>query len=456
MGVGEFAKRVQWAVAAGLALGCGPTVTLPDDGDGGASQGDDDDDDDDAGSATSSSDDDDDDDDDDGDTPVTTGAATSGDGGTSGDESGNDDQPPIFDIGGTPPEPGDCFNDDPPPPPEPGCAGMIGPGQVVGHMCLPQAGKFGCEPITSEDVLDEAQTCLGCNGFADVVACGPDAADGMCCYWVVYSPGQSCPGRPFTVAGEARVPSVIRRDDWALAVDLQLDELDPQVRETLATAWADDGCYEAASVGSFARFVLELIGVGAPPSLITDAQQALGEEVEHARTFFGLASVYAGYSVGPGMLDVAGATEGSSNAIRVAEKLASEGCIAESISALQLAIAAERAADPILRRQLLAVAEEELRHAELAWRALAWMLRNGDDRMRQSIATVFANAVDFVPRATSVADGLPAEALRASGRLTFEERNELAERALASIVAPAVERLFAPWTTPDLAPATRT
>ena len=446
VGVEELAKRIRWAVAAGLALGCGPTVVLPDDGDGGASQGNDDDDDD-ADSATSSPDDDD-------DTPATTVAPTSGDDGTSDDDDDDgdddDDDGPSFDVGGgtppDPPMPSDCF-DDPPPPPKPGCDGMIGPGQVVGHFCVPKAGDALCDTVSSDDVLDQAQTCLGCGGFADAVACGPEAADGSCCYWVVYSPGQSCPGRPFTIDGRCRVPGVVRRNDWAEAIDLEIDALAPEIREALAAAWADEGCYEAASVGSFARFVLELIGQAAPPSLIADAQRALGEEVGHARTFFGLASAYGRCPVGPSEIDVTGALDGSADAIDIAERLASEGCIAESISALQLQVAASRAEDPQVRARLLAVAEEELRHAELAWRALAWMLRRGDDRMRQSIATVFANATDFVPKATSAADELAADVLHRAGRLTFDERNMLAERALGSIVAPAVDRLFDPWTT---------
>ena len=448
VGVEELARRIRWAVAAGLALGCGPTVALPDDGAGGASQGSDDDDDAAEGNTTTSSAGGDDDDDDD--TPMTTAAPTSGDDGTSGDDDDGDDDDddgPSLDLGTGPrPMPSECF-DDPPPPPKPGCDGMIGPGQVVGHLCIPKAGDALCDTVSSEDVLDEAQSCLGCGGFADAVACGPEAAGGSCCYWVVYSPGQSCPGRPFTVEGQCRVPKVVHRDDWADAIDLPVDGVAPEIREVLATAWSDEGCYEAASVGSFARFVLELVGQGAPPSLIADAQRALGEEVGHARAFFGLASVYGGRSVGPSQLDVSNAIDGSADALVVAKRLASEGCIAESISALQLAVAASRAEDPGLRERLLAIAEQELRHAELAWRALAWMLRRGDDRMRQSIATVFANATDFVPKATSAADALPAQVLHRAGRLTFDERYMLAERALQSIIAPAVDRLLARWTT---------
>ena len=445
-GVEKLAGRIRWAVAAGLALGCGPTVSLPDDGNGGADQGNDNDDD--AASATSASNDDDDDDA----TPMTTSTPTTGDGGTSDndddDADDDDDDGPYFDLGGgsVPPKPSECFDD---PPLKPTCDATLEQGQLLGYRCMPQQEKLSCDGILAEDVLTEAQQCLGCAGFAEAVACGP-APSGVdtCCHWIVYDPGQVCPGRPFTVEGESRIPGVEHRSDWRESIAVDIASLDEHTRETLAAAWADEGCYEAASVGSFARFVLELLALGAPPSLIADAQRAAAEEVGHARAFFGFAAAHGGRDVGPSELDVSGALAGSSDPILIAERLASEGCIAESISALQLEVAASRAADPAMRDRLLAIANEELQHAELAWRALGWMLQRGDDRMRQCVATVFARATDFVPRATSAADELPPSTLHRAGRLGFDERNALAERALESIVAPAVERLFERWSAP--------
>lgn len=451
--VDVIAERVRLAVAAGLAMGitgCGPSIVVDD---GAASRGNE------GTDAADSADDG----GDGGDATDTSAGQSSVDGAGDGqqgttapaddgdvdDDAGDMDDAPILDVGGVmppdPPGPSDCFG---PPPPGPECIAELGVGQLLGYRCVPQTEMFTCDANTVQSAIKNAATCLECNGFVDEVACGP-AASGVdtCCYWFVYSPGISCPGRPFTVDGASRLPAVERRLDWHAATPLLAAELDEQSRQILATAWAAEGCFEAASVASFSRFVLELLSVGAPSALLADAQRALGEEIGHGRAFFGLASAYGGDDVGPGALDIRDALATSTDLASIAFGVATEGCIGETISALQLNVAARRTRDPQLRAMLIAIAEEELEHAELAWRTLGWLLRQGDDVARERVANAFANATDFVPRGTSASDTLPAELLAAHGRLTGDERLELAQRALTQLVAPAAGQLLAQWTT---------
>ena len=89
-------------------------------------------------------------------------------------------------------------------------------------------------------------------------------------------------GRPFVVDCEALVAPVTARDDWR-AVLLTPSPVAPELAAELAAHWTHIGQLEHASVAAFARFVLQLLGVGAPPSLVLAAQQALADEVEHAR-----------------------------------------------------------------------------------------------------------------------------------------------------------------------------
>jgi hypothetical protein len=269
----------------------------------------------------------------------------------------------------------------------------------------------------------------------------------------VYTPGQSCPGRPFTIEGQSRLSRVVARSDWADAIALDLAGSSPSTRRALARAWAQDGCFEHASIASFARFVLELLAIGAPPTLVADAQRALLEETGHARAFFGLAAAYGERDVGPDALDVRGALRSSHDPAAIAEGLAREGCIGETISALQLRVAAARASDPLLRARLLAIADEELRHAELAWSTLAWLLARADANVRARVAQTFADAPTCVPRCADASDELPSSVLHAHGRLGAQERLALAERALAQLVAPAAARLLEPWTTTSAATA---
>src|SRR5690606_21383764 len=111
--------------------------------------------------------------------------------------------------------------------------------------------------------------------------------------------GIAC-GRPFVgEAGPVRAPATAR-DDWRTL--LAAPPVEPALRPRLAAYWARIAGDEHASVASFARFILDLLAVGAPPELVLGAQQALADEVEHARIGYALASLYEGTGVGPGPL----------------------------------------------------------------------------------------------------------------------------------------------------------
>ena len=91
-------------------------------------------------------------------------------------------------------------------------------------------------------------------------------------------------GRPFLVEGGARRAGGERRDDWRVTnVSPDVTALDQRARQSLATHWTRLGLMEHASVAAFARFVLELMAASAPAELVSAAQRALADEIEHAR-----------------------------------------------------------------------------------------------------------------------------------------------------------------------------
>ena len=284
------------------------------------------------------------------------------------------------------------------------------------------------------------------------VACALPTSNDECCYEVLFS--LCCPGRPFVVDGHARVPTTVPREDWTATIQPDCRALDQSTRTALAAAWATEAGFEAASVASFSRFVLQLLSLGAPAALVADAQQALAEEVQHARVLYGLAGAYGGTRLGPGPLSIDGALELSSTPADIAVALAAEGCIGETVSAFQLQLAAARAKDPTLRAALTAMAEEEVRHAELAWRTLAWLLPQGDEELRTRVCEVFRNAVDHVPGGAPEADHLAPDVLHDHGRFAPVELRALASRALATLVAPAADALLRSFTTTADRPGT--
>jgi hypothetical protein len=66
-----------------------------------------------------------------------------------------------------------------------------------------------------------------------------------------------------------------------------------------------------------------------------------------------------------------------------------EACVGETLGAID---ARERAAaaSPALRAVLLRIADDEERHAELAWATLAWAVRMGGEEARHALESTLA------------------------------------------------------------------
>jgi hypothetical protein len=232
-------------------------------------------------------------------------------------------------------------------------------------------GRSGCESI---DGADEE----------------PERIGNECCYVVdVSGPGLLGCGRPLLHEGRARFAPARRGAGWSaggLAVDRS--GLSPATAERLGRAWLRDALAEHASVASFARFALELMALAAPAELVQAAHRAALDEVVHARLCFALAESYLGAPLAPGPIDLGGAVAVSSDACEVAERLAREGCVGETLSAMDLGERLRQARDPAVRRVLAVLARDETRHAELAWRALAWLVRTGDAAVIDAVTRV--------------------------------------------------------------------
>jgi hypothetical protein len=165
------------------------------------------------------------------------------------------------------------------------------------------------------------------------------------------------------------------------------------------------------------------------------------DEVEHARACFGLAARYSALERGPAPLSAAG-VQVAASLWHAALAAFHEGCVAETVAALQARASLERARDPEVRRALTRIAADEARHAELAWRFVAWAMQRlgaafGAELSRQLAALLHAPAPVTV-------DGETAElraALHAAGRLTSLDRQRLEHVAVHEVIAPCVAAL---------------
>src|SRR5690606_24538698 len=134
----------------------------------------------------------------------------------------------------------------------------------------------------------------------------------------------------------------------------------------------------------FARFTLQLMQLEAPIELLEASQRAMLDETEHAKACFGIASALLGRSVGAGKIPMDNALMETSleDVVRLTVR---EGCIGETIAAIDAAEAAATTQEPHIRSVLERVRADEFRHAELAWRFLQWAL--SVDASRPIVAT---------------------------------------------------------------------
>lgn len=328
-------------------------------------------------------------------------------------------------------------------------------GELV-YACIGQPIDSPCpSPAEAADALAEQlnKSCespdpefCGCFEYVAEVPCGPDPDASECCYYALMYQDEICEGRPFQVHGQARLADVASRRDW-LAADADtpcLDGLDDATRRALADAWTKDGLFEHASIASFARFILELMAVGAPADLIADAQQALADEIRHAKRCFSLASAYAGEPVGPGSLAITDGLSERHDLSAIAVATAVEGCINETLATIAAHEAAAVATDPAAKATLQAIADDESRHAALAWRFVAWACER-DGATRQAVAEAFRSA-RHVTSEGAAGPPLPAgtdhAALRAHGQLPHDDRRAVLEQAFADVVQPCAEAML--------------
>lgn len=306
-------------------------------------------------------------------------------------------------------------------------------------------GSCVCDEACQAEALaqwNEENCCGSCwYAFGDVLCSEP--IDGLCHYIVTMWEEGCGKGRPLFVDGEACTADPLPRDDWAEGASPRLAGLDEHARQWLAARWARAALAEHASVASFARFVLDLAAMGAPPSLLSDATSAMQDEIRHAQVAFALASAYAGTPVGPGPLAMDGVTAGG-EAEAIVRAAVREGCVEETLAAAEAELAAHRATDPAVRAALLAIAEDEARHAVLAWRFVDWALSQ-DASLLPVVHDEIARAAHAVST-TEISEpderAIDAELASAHGMLPPDMRHGLRQRCLSHTIRPCAAAML--------------
>ena len=106
--------------------------------------------------------------------------------------------------------------------------------------------------------------------------------------------------------------------------------------------------------------------MGAPPTLLMGSQNAALDEIRHAKMCYGIADSFLGAHIQPGTFDVAESLKTISKG-EIIRSVIMEGCIGETIAAVQAYLGARYAKDPIVKSILEEIAADESNHAQLAW-----------------------------------------------------------------------------------------
>jgi hypothetical protein len=338
-----------------------------------------------------------------------------------------------------------------------------------GQICLCNASSSSCVPAscTSDDVCSPGAKCatikivtdcwtdigFQCQSPEDSCVVDQDCGDAECvtlsgeprhCELVGDLPFCGVvDGRPFLVGAQVRTATLASGRDWRAELGTEdLRRLTNTQRQALANHWQRAALMEHASIAAFARFALQLLSLGAPATFLERTHSALQDETAHAKLAFALASRYAGRDVGPGPLSLQDVLlEQSLEAILITTL--QEGCIGETLAALEAAEALQHATDPAVREVLARVARDELQHAELAWAFVRWALRGTSDLLRlhcaATLRAVMTQLESPVVGNVPEADVLP---LLEHGVLSPEMRTQLRQQAVREVLRPCIRELF--------------
>jgi hypothetical protein len=158
--------------------------------------------------------------------------------------------------------------------------------------------------------------------------------------------------------------------------------------DAIGRYFAEAAYLEAASVVAFERLAGELADLGAPRDLVDAALVSRDDEIRHARMTAAVAKRFGAETRAPEVHPPV-----KRSAREIALENAIEGCVRETYGALLAHHQASAAADRSIACMMQAIAEDETRHAGLAWNVAAWLEPQLPPEDRAEIAAARARAV---------------------------------------------------------------
>ena len=176
----------------------------------------------------------------------------------------------------------------------------------------------------------------------------------------------------------------------------------------VAAFFAECAHLEAASVVSFERLAAELRDLLAPEELAQKALASRDDEVKHTRMTTKMAERLGATVRPPTIADALDRTP-----FEIALENAVEGCVKETYAALLAHYQAQHAKDRSLAAMMEVIAEDETRHAALAWEVAEWLEPRLTDEERAEVQHARATAIEELRASLSIEP--PAELVESVG-----------------------------------------
>lgn len=297
-------------------------------------------------------------------------------------------------------------------------------------------------------------TKLGCRTEQDQCVTGADCPMSPCRACVldsgagIWRCAEECfqLGRPFLVQGEAVLPEIESGSTWIGTNSWSPSTLDNAMAKRAGAYWLECARMEHASVAAFSRFALQLMHLGAPPERLEETAQAMQDEIAHAKVCFALAERYSGRAQSAGTLEVSQALHHELDPAQIAVSLFLEGCVGESVAALEASEMSRLSTDPEVRDVLRKIAEDEHQHALLAWRSLGWMFECLPASSRNEVVNAVGQLVaELRQEIETPGAGIEVQfdELESHGVPTAERKAVIRRQAIAQLVVPCASGLLA-------------
>lgn len=262
---------------------------------------------------------------------------------------------------------------------------------------------------------------------------GLDEGGGIssCCYtgvWVKTGDPTCVIGRPLRDGDTVCTAPVVRGPARCARPGLS-----PSDRAALVDHHTTLGQLEHASVAAFDQVLAFLEAHGAPAHLLRRTRAARADEVRHAQLALDLAGELAGEVRTPGALAVPAPPWPDLAAFAAATVV--EGCVGETLAAVQALAQRAAATDPAAVHLLDTIATDESRHAALAWATVAWCLSEGGEAVASAVDRAFDRAIREAGPHPAPEAVTPTQ--RAFGQVDRATLARAVAQGLAQVVGPA-------------------